>query len=121
MQDTPKEETAENSPASRNGCPLDKVALGRATWGLLHTMAAFYEDNPSDNQKRDMKTFLEVLSRVYPCEHCAKDFRKEYVITFKDAIAVFFKWHTLEHSLSLQPQRTSGAGEFTIRILTMAM
>ncbi|XP_017488659.1 PREDICTED: FAD-linked sulfhydryl oxidase ALR [Rhagoletis zephyria] len=75
--DTSKETKTEASEAAPNGCPLDKVALGRATWGLLHTMAAFYQDNPTDHQKKDIKTFLEVLSRVYPCEHCAKDFRKD--------------------------------------------
>jgi len=61
----------------REDCPLDKVRLGVSTWGLLHTMAAFYSDNPTDTEKRDMKTFFEVLSRLYPCEYCAQDFRSE--------------------------------------------
>lgn len=61
----------------RDDCPLDKVRLGISTWGLLHTMAAFYSDNPTDTEKRDMRTFFEVLSRLYPCEYCAKDFRTE--------------------------------------------
>ncbi|XP_030381909.1 FAD-linked sulfhydryl oxidase ALR [Scaptodrosophila lebanonensis] len=66
-----------NNVAPRDDCPLDKVRLGISTWGLLHTMAAFYSDNPTDNEKRDMKTFFEVLSRLYPCEYCAKDFRSD--------------------------------------------
>ncbi|TMW51543.1 hypothetical protein DOY81_003374 [Sarcophaga bullata] len=61
----------------REDCPLDKTRLGNATWGLLHTMAAFYSDNPTDSQKSDMKAFFDVFSRVYPCEYCAKDFRKD--------------------------------------------
>ncbi|XP_023296799.2 FAD-linked sulfhydryl oxidase ALR [Lucilia cuprina] len=61
----------------REDCPLDKSLLGKSTWGLLHTMAAFYSDNPTDNQKKDVKTFFDVLSRLYPCEYCAKDFRKD--------------------------------------------
>ncbi|KAH8386805.1 hypothetical protein KR093_002633, partial [Drosophila rubida] len=61
----------------REDCPLDKVRLGISTWGLLHTMAAFYSDNPTDTEKRDMRTFFEVLSRLYPCEYCAKDFRSD--------------------------------------------
>ncbi|KAH8368360.1 hypothetical protein KR084_010406 [Drosophila pseudotakahashii] len=64
-------------PLPRDDCPLDKVRLGISTWGLLHTMAAFYSDNPTDTEKRDMKTFFEVLSRLYPCEFCAKDFRTD--------------------------------------------
>ncbi|XP_043867576.1 FAD-linked sulfhydryl oxidase ALR [Drosophila mojavensis] len=63
--------------APREDCPLDKVRLGISTWGLLHTMAAFYSDNPTDTEKRDMRTFFEVLSRLYPCEYCAKDFRSD--------------------------------------------
>ncbi|XP_062141437.1 FAD-linked sulfhydryl oxidase ALR [Drosophila sulfurigaster albostrigata] len=63
--------------APREDCPLDKVRLGISTWGLLHTMAAFYSDNPTDTEKRDMRTFFEVLSRLYPCEYCAKDFRTD--------------------------------------------
>ncbi|EDW29828.1 GL15019 [Drosophila persimilis] len=64
----------------REDCPLDKVSLGISTWGLLHTMAAFYSDNPTDNEKRDMKSFFEVLSRLYPCEFCAKDFRTDLTV-----------------------------------------
>ncbi|XP_017114976.1 FAD-linked sulfhydryl oxidase ALR [Drosophila elegans] len=67
---------AEDAPP-RDDCPLDKARLGISTWGLLHTMAAFYSDNPTDTEKRDMKTFFEVLSRLYPCEFCAKDFRTD--------------------------------------------
>ncbi|XP_017055388.1 FAD-linked sulfhydryl oxidase ALR isoform X2 [Drosophila ficusphila] len=69
--------TAAEVAAPRDDCPLDKVRLGISTWGLLHTMAAFYSDNPTDTEKRDMKTFFEVLSRLYPCEFCAKDFRTD--------------------------------------------
>ncbi|KAH8287243.1 hypothetical protein KR054_004718 [Drosophila jambulina] len=69
--------TVNAADLQRDDCPLDKVRLGISTWGLLHTMAAFYSDNPTDNEKRDMKNFFEVLSRLYPCEFCAKDFRTD--------------------------------------------
>lgn len=58
-------------------CPLDKNKLGRYTWGLLHTMAAFYSDTPTESQKKDVKQFFTILARVYPCEYCARDFQKE--------------------------------------------
>ncbi|XP_075156994.1 evr1_Alr domain-containing protein Alr [Haematobia irritans] len=67
----------ETSDIPREDCPLDKSRLGQSTWGLLHTMAAFYSDNPTDSQKSDVKTFFDVFSRLYPCEYCAKDFRKD--------------------------------------------
>ncbi|XP_032597204.1 FAD-linked sulfhydryl oxidase ALR [Drosophila grimshawi] len=66
--------------APRDDCPLDKSRLGVFTWGLLHTMAAYYADNPTDTEKRDMRTFFDVLSRLYPCDYCAKDIRKDIAV-----------------------------------------
>jgi mitochondrial FAD-linked sulfhydryl oxidase len=40
-------------------------------------VAAHYPEQPSDEQKRDVKGFFNILSRLYPCEFCAKDFQKE--------------------------------------------
>lgn len=61
----------------RDDCPLDKDGLGRSTWGLLHTIAAHYPEQPTDQQKNDVKKFFGSLSRLYPCEYCARDFQKE--------------------------------------------
>lgn len=61
----------------RKDCPLDKNELGKASWGLLHTMAAHYPDNPTQKNKTDVKTFFDTFSRLYPCEWCAKDFQEE--------------------------------------------
>lgn len=58
-------------------CPLDKDELGKSTWGLLHTMAANYPEKPTIEQVTDMTVFFKILSKYYPCEFCAKDFRKE--------------------------------------------
>jgi len=58
-------------------CPVDKDELGSSTWKLLHTMAANYPDIPSQEEKADMRTFLETFSRLYPCPPCAEDFRKD--------------------------------------------
>lgn len=64
-----------NAPA--RDCPYDKDELGRATWGLLHTMAAHYPDKPTAAEAKDVTTFFTVLSKLYPCEPCAKDFQEE--------------------------------------------
>lgn len=61
----------------REDCPWDKDSLGKSTWGLLHTMAAHFPEQPSQQQQRDVKGFFNILSRLYPCEYCAKDFQKE--------------------------------------------
>ncbi|KAL7291150.1 hypothetical protein TKK_0015067 [Trichogramma kaykai] len=64
------------SPA-RKDCPLDRDELGSNTWSFLHTMASHYPDNPSTEQRKDMKTFFHLLSQFYPCNVCAEDLRDQ--------------------------------------------
>ncbi|KAH7702737.1 Protein F56C11.3 [Aphelenchoides avenae] len=68
---------ANNNETRRKDCPVDKDELGRSTWNLLHTMAAYYPDKPTPVEKDDMKSTLTSLSKTYPCPHCAEDFRKD--------------------------------------------
>uniref|UniRef100_A0A1Q3FFL0 Sulfhydryl oxidase n=1 Tax=Culex tarsalis TaxID=7177 RepID=A0A1Q3FFL0_CULTA len=58
-------------------CPLDKERLGRHTWGLLHTMAAYFPDQPSAEEQSNVRQFFNAFAKVYPCEYCAKDFQQE--------------------------------------------
>lgn len=67
----------EDSNIHQVECPLDKDELGRGTWGLLHTIAAKYPDSPTDDQKQNMKQYLTLFSKFYPCESCAADLREE--------------------------------------------
>jgi mitochondrial FAD-linked sulfhydryl oxidase len=57
-------------------CPPSSAKLGRSTWTLLHTMAAWYPDEPTDNDQTTMKRFFTALGRFYPCPWCAHDFQK---------------------------------------------
>ncbi|XP_043285180.1 FAD-linked sulfhydryl oxidase ALR [Venturia canescens] len=61
----------------RTDCPLDKDELGSKTWAFLHTMAAYYPEKPSIQQRTDMKTFFQVFSKFYPCNTCAKDLQEQ--------------------------------------------
>ncbi|XP_067001139.1 FAD-linked sulfhydryl oxidase ALR [Anabrus simplex] len=65
----------------RKNCPLDKDKLGRHTWSFLHTMAAYYPESPSSEQKKNMKQFFSIFSQFYPCEHCAEDLRNQLKVT----------------------------------------
>eukprot|EP00941_MAST-03F_sp_MAST-3F-sp1_P000579 g579.t1 len=58
-------------------CPADREELGQQTWTLLHTMAAFYPDEPTETDKNRARNFIEALSHMYPCTHCAYAFREE--------------------------------------------
>jgi FAD-linked sulfhydryl oxidase len=56
-------------------CPPDVEALGRSTWTLLHSMTATYPERASPEQQKDMRSFLSLFSKLYPCWVCADDFR----------------------------------------------
>lgn len=62
---------------NRENCPLDKDELGSKTWAFLHTMAANYPVNPTNEQKSDMLTFFDTFSKFYPCRVCADDLREQ--------------------------------------------
>jgi len=61
---------------SLNKHTVTREDLGQATWTLLHSMASTYPDNPTWQQKKDVKIFIDSLSRIYPCAVCAEHFRK---------------------------------------------
>ena len=55
---------------------MDREELGSATWTFLHTMAAYYPDHPSGEQKKEMTQFVGIFSRFYPCEDCAEHLQR---------------------------------------------
>ncbi|KAI0880963.1 FAD-linked sulfhydryl oxidase ALR [Annulohypoxylon maeteangense] len=63
------------TPATPDDCPADVETLGRSTWTLLHSIAATYPKQPSVTQQSDLKTFMGIFSRLYPCWVCAEDFQ----------------------------------------------
>lgn len=66
-------------PKQYKGCPADKALLGRNSWLLLHTMAANYPEEPTEEERLHASQFITALSRLYPCAHCAADFQQSIV------------------------------------------
>ncbi|EEH10812.1 hepatopoietin HPO1 [Histoplasma capsulatum G186AR] len=67
---------AQNQAASLPpDCPPDVEALGRSTWALLHSMTATYPTTATPQQQNDMRSFLALFGKLYPCWVCADDFR----------------------------------------------
>ncbi|KAH6943616.1 hypothetical protein HPB50_024803 [Hyalomma asiaticum] len=58
-------------------CPPDRSELGRCTWSLLHSVAAYYPKRPSAEQQTDAEQFFRLFAKLYPCKDCAQDFRTE--------------------------------------------
>ena len=54
--------------------PPDRSQIGRANWRYVHTRAANFPENPTeDEQKRELK-WIESFVYTYPCRICARDF-----------------------------------------------
>ncbi|CAL4094728.1 unnamed protein product, partial [Meganyctiphanes norvegica] len=67
--------SASTGMGKKLGCPADSIELGRGTWRLLHSMAAYYPEKPSEETQGNMMSFIHLFSKFYPCWHCAEDFR----------------------------------------------
>ena len=64
----------QSSPESM-GCPPLSEELGRGSWKLLHSMAAWYPDYPTEEDQKAMQFFIAGLAKFYPCTYCATDFQ----------------------------------------------
>ncbi|KAI8956451.1 ERV/ALR sulfhydryl oxidase domain-containing protein [Daldinia sp. FL1419] len=53
-----------------------KAELGRSTWKFFHTMMARFPEKPTEDDSLALKTFIQLLARLYPCGDCARHFQK---------------------------------------------
>ncbi|KAL7512726.1 hypothetical protein ACHAXN_011536 [Cyclotella atomus] len=96
-----KKKKGEKQPGGYTACPPGKDEIGVSTWTLLHSMAAWYPKQPSDQDKEFMTNFVKSLARFYPCTWCATDFQKNVdlspprVDTREDLCIWFCEQHNL--------------------------
>jgi FAD-linked sulfhydryl oxidase len=53
-----------------------KAELGNAAWKLLHTILARYPEEPVENEKKYLDSYIKSFAQVYPCGDCARHFIK---------------------------------------------
>ncbi|KAF8424170.1 FAD-linked sulfhydryl oxidase ALR [Tirmania nivea] len=68
--------TGQLTTTSSEECPPDVQVLGRSTWTFLHTLSANYPKNPTQEEQSDMKQFMRLFGKLYPCWVCAEDFKE---------------------------------------------
>ena len=49
---------------------LTKQEIGRKTWALLHSMAATYPNEPTEEDKNQITKFMYGLANNFPCKIC---------------------------------------------------
>ncbi|KDR13402.1 FAD-linked sulfhydryl oxidase ALR-like isoform X4 [Zootermopsis nevadensis] len=86
--------------SSEKQCPLNRDELGNKTWGFLHTMAAYYPDKPTPEERSDMSNFFRTFSKFYPCSECAKDFQEQLKISppITDSQQMLSQWLCRMHN-----------------------
>jgi hypothetical protein len=86
------------------------MQIGPDTWGphgwkFIHFLALAYPNEPTDEQKKNYKTFFEALQPVLPCSLCANNYKRhiteelpitEAVLKDKES---FVKWSIDMHNL----------------------
>ena len=55
---------------------LTKQEIGRNTWSLLHSMAAAYPNEPTDDDKKQITNFMYGLAPLFPCKICGSHLLK---------------------------------------------
>jgi len=67
--------TTSSPPPFPPDCPPDVDTLGNHTWTLLHSISASYPIRAPAQRQSEMRQFLGLFAKLYPCWVCADDFK----------------------------------------------
>lgn len=56
--------------------PDAKKQLGRASWKYFHTLLARFPENPTEEERQKLETFVRLYAELYPCGECSYHFQK---------------------------------------------
>ena len=73
---TQKEGDILTPPDATKPLKLTKQEIGRHAWALLHSVAASYPIEPTNEDKKQVEDFINGLAHNFPCKICGKHFVK---------------------------------------------
>ena len=56
--------------------PDAKKELGRASWKYFHTLLARFPENPTEEERKKLKDFVQLYAELYPCGECSYHFQR---------------------------------------------
>ena len=81
---------------------IDLRVWGRSCWVFLNAVAYAYPNEPSDEQKEQMKIFIHSLPGVLPCSRCGAHLLQEIHRSFHDSVLTsrytLMKWVNETHN-----------------------
>ena len=89
---------------------LTKQEIGRYTWALLHSMAASYPQEPTEEDKKQITNFLYGLANHFPCKICGshllKMLNKEgvHANSREELVNFFCRIHNIVNKVLEKPQ-----------------
>ncbi len=57
---------------------LNPTIWGPPTWFLMFSIILAYPDNPSENDKQNIKNFFIYIGKVLPCQKCRNNFEQQF-------------------------------------------
>jgi hypothetical protein len=94
---------------------IDPNRWGKHLWRFGHYLTLAYPDNPTDEDKQNIKDFFTLLQKVLPCEKCRLNYSKHLIQTplsddilnNRDMLIVwFFTLHNKVNALNNKPLMT---------------
>ena len=89
---------------------LTKQEIGRNTWSLLHSMAAAYPNEPTEEDKKQITNFMYGLANHFPCKICGshllKMLKKEgvHADSREELVNYICKIHNIVNKVLQKPQ-----------------
>ena len=73
---------------------LERKIWGPSAWLFIHSIAFGYPENPTNQDKKNAKKFLESLAYIIPCLKCQKHYRQNIkkLPWNLDSREDFFRW-----------------------------